>query len=84
MARGWESKSVEDQVAQFESQGARDGKIGPSPQLSEARRQRELLLLARARVQHDLNSATNPHYRNQLTQALAHLDAQLAEVDPSE
>jgi hypothetical protein len=83
MARGWESKSVENQVAEFESKKARENSTELTPQQAENSRQRGSLLLARTRVQNDLNAATNPNRCGQLRQALDHLDAQLSELDAS-
>jgi hypothetical protein len=82
MARGWESKSVEDQVADFASKTDRGNRAALTPDQAENARQRDSLLLARTRVQNDLNSATDPRRREQLTLALAYLDVQLAELGP--
>jgi len=81
MARGWESKSVEDQIAEAEAEPeARSG-----PQLSaeerERRERRQSLLLSRAQVVSRLKLANHPRYRAQLEVALAHLDAQLEACD---
>jgi hypothetical protein len=81
MARGWESKSVENQVADFESKTARKNRASLTPEQAEIARRRDSLLLARTRVQNDLNSASDSRYRDQLTKALYDLDAQLAELD---
>jgi hypothetical protein len=80
MARGWESKSVEDQI------GAREAEADASrrPELSaeevELRTRREGLLLARVRTLASLEAAADPRYRALLERTLAHLDAQLAEL----
>jgi hypothetical protein len=77
MARGWESKSVEDQVADAEAAKAAREK----PYLSDEERaketERQSLLLSRAQIQNRLKLATNARYRTQLESALKHLDAQL-------
>lgn len=79
MARGWESKSVEDQVEQ--SQTKKETKKGHlTPLQLETRRRREVLKLSRARVERELQSSQNPRYREQLNRALADLDAQIAEL----
>jgi hypothetical protein len=77
MARGWESKAVEGQVQEFESKEDRQNKKQLTQVEIEARRQRQVLLLARARVEKQLQSNQDPRYREQLTRALADLDAQL-------
>ena len=84
MARGWESKSVEDQIDAAKAD--RDAQIKPRL-TQEQREQSELkqsLQLSRAQTLRRLNAATNDRYRAQLQSALDHLDAQLAqcEVNP--
>jgi hypothetical protein len=83
MARGWESKAVEDQV---QEQQANESKVKSQPASTselELRRRREILLLSRVRVERDLASTQNPRYRDQLTCALSDIDAQLAALDGS-
>ena len=81
MARGWESKSVEDQIDAAKAD--RDAQIKPRL-TSQQREQRELkqsLLLSRAQTLRRLKAATNDRYRAQLQSALDHLDAQLAQCE---
>lgn len=79
MARGWESKSVEEQMDAAE-QRARER---AAPQLSAeeiaVKARRDSLLLDRKRIEQDLARARHPRHREMLQQALAHLDARLAE-----
>jgi hypothetical protein len=77
MARGWESKSVEDQQADRERQPKT---LAPPPAPEEAERaaRRRTLELARARAHADLAVATSPAHRAMLTAALGALDEQLA------
>lgn len=78
MARGWESKSVEEQQSQANS----ETKKGPRPtpgQLTQ-QRQRQGLLLSRARVVQQLDAAQNAHHRQMLEGALADLDAKIARL----
>ena len=81
MARGWESKSVEDQIDAAKAD--RDAQI--EPRLTQRQReQRELkqsLRLSRAQTLRRLEAATNERYRAQLQSALDHLDAQLARCE---
>jgi hypothetical protein len=46
----------------------------------ESHRRKEVLLLSRSHVEKDLNKSQNARYREQLTKALLHIDAQLAEM----
>ncbi len=80
MARGWESKGVEDQV---ESNQSAKGHSGSGPKTDEQlkrEQQRNDLQLSRTRIAHDLESATHPNHRKSLEAALAHLDKKIAEL----
>jgi hypothetical protein len=76
MARGWESKSVEDQIAASRDEGEKAG-----PDLTEAertRRQRAAALqVARSRILQQLQGACDRRYRAQLEQSLAAVEAEL-------
>jgi hypothetical protein len=79
MAKGWESKAVESQVQ--DSQTQPNNKRAPLTVAQiEAHRRREVLLLSRARVADDLQSSSDSRYRDQLTRALADLDAQISRL----
>jgi hypothetical protein len=80
MARGWESKAVEGQVQEFEATGKGKGKKSGTPAQADAHRRKEVLLLSRSRVEKELESSQDPRYREQLTRALADLDAQLKKL----
>ena len=79
MARGWESKSVEEQQSQASSHGPKPGPRPTSDQLAH-QRQRQGILLSRARVIQQLEAAQNTNHRHMLEIALAALDAQLAQL----
>ena len=80
MARGWESKSVEDQIDMAE----RRRTAAPAKPISAAAldivRKREGLMLSRIHVVREMESTQNPRYRSVLSKALADLDAQLASL----
>ena len=80
MARGWESKSIEQRQA--DALGERNS---PRPRLSAAEqkrnRERENLLLARKRLADQLQSATHPERCRMLQQSLAEVDKQLSSFD---
>ena len=80
MARGWESKSVEDQIGDAEAAKEDREKSNLSQQGRVRENQRQNLLLSRTQIMGRLNAATNAQYRAQLEQALKHLDAQLTEL----
>ncbi|HTR46663.1 MAG TPA: hypothetical protein VMM16_04665 [Verrucomicrobiae bacterium] len=81
MARGWESKSVEDQVQQSQSSGSGKRKSQATPGQLEVRRRRQVLLLSKVRVQRDLDASQNPRYRDQLSRALADIESQLSMLE---
>lgn len=83
MARGWESKAVEDQVQEFQQEESDKKRRQLTPSEAEAHRRREVLMLSRARVQKELELSQNPRYREQLTRALEDLDRRLAELEDS-
>jgi len=77
MARGWESKSVEDQQA---SATAKSTVSGPelTPEERERRAKRATLALSRARILQDLQVACDTRHRAMLEKALADVDAMIA------
>jgi hypothetical protein len=81
MARGWESKAVEDQVAAAESEKANRGRPVLTAFERQRQSQREGFLLSRAKILSDLESASDARHRAMLEQALAHLDREIGAVD---
>lgn len=77
MARGWESKSVEDQVSdrQAANQRARDSKELAAIARAGEQRQRQALELQRERILDERTS--NPNRRAALAAALAEVEEQL-------
>jgi hypothetical protein len=81
MARGWESKSVEQQIE--------DARMDPNPSPSihsaagelELRQRREGLLLQRSRILQEITEARNPRYQELLKEMLRHLESQLASYE---
>ena len=80
MARGWESKSVEQQQEEAISERARKKEPLTSEQIGR-RRRLATLELSRKRILHQLEAATNLEHRRMLEAALADVDAQIAGVD---
>lgn len=79
MARGWESKSVEEQQSQAGSSSPKPGPR-PTPDQLARQRRRQGLHLSRARVIQQLETAQNTQHRQMLESALADLDAKLARL----
>lgn len=75
MARGWESKSVDDQIAAHDARPV----LAPEQTTEERARQgrRDTLRMARARTLQDLQRACDRRHRALLEQTLQHLDAEL-------
>lgn len=78
MARGWESKSVEDQIETAEARKSRTHAVRLTEEQIKVLRERESLELSRTRVLRDLATATHERYREQLQSALKHLEERLA------
>jgi hypothetical protein len=81
MARGWESKSIEQQQEEMAERhkaahAATSTPISASEQ--QRNRKREGLLLSRQRLTQQLQSACNPRHRQMLEQSIAELDKQLS------
>jgi hypothetical protein len=77
MARGWESKSVEQQQDEMaEERKTRRAPITPEEQ--KRNRERDGLLLSRERLAQQLQAAKNPRHREMLERSIAALDGQLA------
>jgi hypothetical protein len=81
MARGWESKSVEDQKDAAESARAAAAKPRLTPEDRERQATRDGLLMSRARTLNALQGACDARYRSLLETTLAHVDEQLKQLD---
>jgi hypothetical protein len=79
MARGWESKAVESQLESLET-SHQEYSQHDNPDAERMRRQ-QALRLSRSRVLQQLEVSQNPRHREMLNQALADLEAQLAQFD---
>jgi FtsZ-binding cell division protein ZapB len=78
MARGWESKAVEEQMDIAESKETESEIPQLTPEEQQRLRERESLELSRARVQQELAAATHPNYRSSLQAALGYLEEKIA------
>jgi hypothetical protein len=80
VARGWESKSVEEQMDAAETRKAAPAQ----PKLNEAQlrseKERESIELSRERILRELQAARHPRHREQLSQALNFLDERLSKL----
>jgi ADP-ribose pyrophosphatase YjhB (NUDIX family) len=78
MARGWESKSVEEQQATANTKGELQQRL--TAQQAAVKQRKEALNLSRRRVLQQLQTVQNPRHRQMLEAAISDLDAQLARM----
>jgi hypothetical protein len=78
MARGWESKSVEEQQSAANTQV--ESKQRLTSQQAAQKQAREAIELSRRRVLQQLQAVQNPRHRQMLEIALAELDERLARL----
>jgi len=81
MARGWESKSVEDQIAEREESKKSPKGIKLTAKQREIQQKRDQLMLMRTKTLASLQSTRSESYRRQQEEALKHLDAELARIE---
>lgn len=81
MARGWESKSVEDQITDAEAKRLARQHPNLPPGEREKQERKASLMLSRAQIFDRLKSAKHPRYRAQLETALADIEAQLKDIE---
>ena len=83
MARGWESKAIEDQME--EAARPQPSDLSPrsalTPEALERQRHREALRLARSRIVEQMSAARSEAHRRLLTRSLAAIDEQLSSPD---
>jgi hypothetical protein len=77
VARGWESKSVEDQISERETEVKESSKKKPTRREIEQKSKREGILLARSRAVTAMESTRDDRYRALLQRTLDHLDSEL-------
>lgn len=82
MARGWESKAVDDQIA--DAADARGARAEPERTADERARaaRRVQLQMARTRALQDLQLACDRRHRALLERTVAHLDEELKGLTP--
>ena len=80
VARGWESKSVEEQINERQAEPKFPGKHKSGRRETEQRTRRESIRLARSRTLTALESTHDERYRALLELTLAHLDSELAKL----
>jgi hypothetical protein len=79
MARGWESKSVADQIEEGKSRVVNDDR-GTSPEERLKAEKLQSLLLSKSRLLDQLERAKNPAYRETLLKGLSAIEDEIKEL----
>jgi hypothetical protein len=80
MARGWESKSVEEQLADRQASAVNAAEVRQQAAVGQAEKQRRRQTLELQREQILNERTSNPHRRMALQSALADIEKQLNEM----
>lgn len=79
MARGWESKSVEEQQSQSTEPLSKEDQARQLKALNaDKARSIQALKLTRARIMEQLDRSSNDRYKEMLNRELAHVDGELS------
>jgi hypothetical protein len=81
MARGWESKSVEEQQNQAQQTTTQDEKDALKRLDAEKMRTIQALRLNRARIREQIERSTNDRYKELLGRELEHLEHELKQLE---
>jgi hypothetical protein len=81
VARGWESKSVEEQINERQAESEASDRAKLNRREIEQRAKRESIRLARSHTLTAMESSHDSRYRALLERTLAHLDSELAKLD---
>jgi hypothetical protein len=82
MARGWESKSIADQIDDAEKKKTRgDDQLAASPDERANANRLAALKMSRSRLLDQLEGARNPRHRTMLANALKAVESDLAELN---
>ena len=81
MARGWESKSVEDQISEAEATKNRLNKPRLTEEQIERARKREGLILERNRIIREMERAYMRRHLVMLERGLRHVERELADLE---
>jgi hypothetical protein len=81
MARGWESKAIENQIDEAAAQRESRRRPRPTPDEAEILQRREVLLRERARIVREMERAYMRRHLIMLERGLAYVDAELAKLE---
>ena len=80
MARGWESKSVADQIEEGNSQRDQAREVAASAEERARKDRLNSLLLSKSRILQQLERATHPSHRDVLMNGLKAIERQIEEI----
>lgn len=83
MARGWESKSVEDQITEAEAKAQVRARRQLTESQIEQQKRKEALLIERARIEREMLQGHKRRYLMLLERSLAHVESELAKLEQS-
>jgi hypothetical protein len=81
MARGWESKSVEAQIEESNTDSSANEDQALSPEERQALIRKKDLILSRKRVLQQLEGSTSDRYSEFLRRTLVSLESQIAALN---
>lgn len=81
MARGWESKAVEDQISAAEARQQAREKQHLTDLEIQRRKRKEALLIERARILRELEQGHKRRYLVLLERSLNHVEAELSKME---
>jgi hypothetical protein len=81
MARGWESKAIEEQIIAAEARKEAQVREALTASVIEQRKRKAGLLLERARIEREMKAAHKRRHIQLLERALAHVDAELEKLE---
>ena len=84
MARGWESKAVEDQISEAEAKAQARAKRHLTPSEIERQKRKEALLVERARIEREMREGHKRRYLALLERSLAHVESELSKLEQDE
>ena len=81
MARGWESKAIEEQINAAEAEKQTRAKQPLTVLEIERQKRKEGLLLERGRIEREMRQAHKRRYLVLLERSLAHIEKELAKLE---
>jgi hypothetical protein len=82
MARGWESKNIEEQISAAEAKQEARIKQRLTPHEVEQQKHKESLQLEQARLVREIQGAHKTRYLALLKRSLSHIETELAKLQP--